>query len=244
MGLPERVTVYEVGPRDGFQNLPGFVPTKAKVAFIDALAESGLSAIEATSFVSPRWVPQLADAAAVMERIQRPRGVRFAALVPNALGLEAALRAGVDEVAVFTAASEQFTLRNVNATIEESLKRCRGVAGAALQEGVRLRGYVSTAFGCPYAGDVPADDAVRVVEALLELGCREVSVGDTTGVADPLQVGEIVRRLEAEVGLERIALHLHARSVLGYYVRPKHVADHCQLRPSVSRSTVLFQHCS
>lgn len=209
MPLPERVTIYEVGPRDGFQTLPGFVPTTAKVAFIDALAESGLSKIEATSFVSSKWVPQLADAAEVMARIRRPVGVHFAALVPNALGLEAALRAGVDEVAVFTAASEEFTLRNINATIDESMNRFRGVAGAALQYGVRLRGYVSTAFGCPYAGEVPVDDVVRVVEALLKLGCHEVSVGDTIGVADPVQVGEVTRRLQETVGLDRVALHLH-----------------------------------
>jgi len=152
MKLPSEVTVYEVGPRDGFQNLAQFIPTEVKIAFIDALSASGLRAIEATSFVSPKWVPQLSDAADVMEGIRRRPGVRYPVLVPNAIGMANALRSGVHEIAVFTAASEAFNRRNINATIAESIDRFRPVVERALEVGARVRGYVSTAFGCPYPG--------------------------------------------------------------------------------------------
>ena len=207
--MPRSVTVYEVGPRDGFQNLARFIPTDTKVAFIDALAATGLSVVETTSFVSPKWVPQLADAGDVMARIKRRKGVRFPVLVPNGFGLERALAAAVDEVAVFTAASETFNRRNINASISESIERFQPVAERARECDVRLRGYVSTAFGCPYQGEVPVDAVMRVAGHLFQLGCAEVSIGDTIGIADPGQVRIMVERLGAEFDLSAIALHLH-----------------------------------
>ena len=209
MDLPARVTVYEVGARDGFQNLARWIPTATKVAFIDALSTAGLPAVEVTSFVSPRWVPQLSDAHEVMSRIHRLDGIRYPVLVPNEIGLDNALRAGVEEIALFTAASETFNRRNINATISESVERFRSIARRARERGLRIRGYVSTAFGCPYQGDVKIDDVVRVVDELFELGCMEVSVGDTIGVADPAQVGELIDRLGRRFDLSAIALHLH-----------------------------------
>lgn len=209
MNLPERVTVYEVGPRDGLQNVDETIPTEVKVAFVDALSEAGLPAVEVTSFVSPEWVPQLADGAEVMEAIERREGVRYPVLVPNMKGLENALAAGAREVAVFTAASEEFSERNTNASIEETLERFAPVAERARDEDLRLRGYVSTAFGCPFQGDVPVEDVVRVTGRLLELGCDEVSVGDTIGVADPRQVNEVISTLGSCYEIDRLALHLH-----------------------------------
>ncbi len=209
MSMPRSVTVYEVGPRDGFQNLARFIPTQAKVEFINALSATGLPAIEATSFVSPKWVPQLADAGEVMARIKRTPGVRFPVLVPNAFGLERALAAGVEEVAVFTAASETFNRRNINASIAESIERFRPIAERVRERDVRLRGYVSTAFGCPYQGEVEAEAVVRLTADLFELGCAEVSIGDTIGIADPGQVGRMVELLGVDFDLSTIALHLH-----------------------------------
>ena len=209
MELPEQVTVYEVGPRDGFQNLARFVPTEGKVAFIDALSVAGLPAIEVTSFVSPQWVPQLADAHEVMRRIRRRPGVRYPVLVPNLTGLERAVETGVQEIAVFTAASETFNRRNINATIAESIDRFRPVAARARELGLDMRGYVSTAVGCPYQGVVEVETVVRVTAELFELGCAEVSIGDTIGVADPAQVHDVVGRLKDTFGLDGIALHLH-----------------------------------
>ncbi len=209
MDLPNDVTVYEVGPRDGFQNLAQFIPTDVKVAFIDALSATGLPAVEATSFVSPKWVPQLSDASEVMGKIRRDPGVRYSVLVPNSIGMQNALRSGVSEIAVFTAASEAFNRRNINATIAESIERFRPVAERAREARVRMRGYVSTALGCPYQGDVDPADVVRVAQELFELGCDEVSIGDTIGVGDPAQVTDLVARLKDEIELSRIALHLH-----------------------------------
>ncbi|NKB88252.1 MAG: hydroxymethylglutaryl-CoA lyase [Acidobacteria bacterium] len=209
MQLPERVTVYEVGPRDGFQNLARFVPTDSKIAFINALSAAGLPAIEATSFVSPQWVPQLADAREVMEGIERGQGIRYPVLVPNLTGLERALDTDVREIAVFTAASETFNRRNINATIDESIDRFRPVMARAASMGLRVRGYVSTAFGCPYQGDVDPGAVVRVTGDLFEVGCSEVSIGDTIGVADPAQVHSVVAQLQRHFDLGGIALHLH-----------------------------------
>jgi hydroxymethylglutaryl-CoA lyase len=209
MELPGKVTVYEVGPRDGFQNLARFIPTELKVAFIDDLTAAGLPAIETTSFVSPKWVPQLSDAREVMERVQRRAGTRYPVLVPNAIGMERALEAGVEEVAIFTAASETFNRRNINATIAQSIARFEPVAEMARRHDVRLRGYVSTAFGCPYQGDVKVETVVDVVGELFALGCVEVSVGDTIGVADPGQITTVVEALSARHDLSTIALHLH-----------------------------------
>ena len=201
--------IYEVGPRDGLQNVPEIVPTPAKVAFIDALTDANLPAVEATSFVSAKAVPQLADGADVMAGITRRGGVRYPVLVPNERGLDAALAAGATEIAVFTAASETFNRRNVNASIDESIERFQPVAERAHAAGLWLRGYVSTAFGCPFQGPVPIEDVVSVTRRLFDLGCGEVSVGDTIGVADPRQVREVVMALADEVPVTRIALHLH-----------------------------------
>ncbi len=209
MSLPSRVTLCEVGPRDGLQNVAEIVPAAVKIAFVNALAGAGLPVVEVTSFVSPRSVPQLADAAEVMAGIARPPGVRLPVLVPNEKGMRAALAAGATEVAIFTAASDAFNRRNVNATHDEAMARFAPVMTLAQGAGVRVRGYVSTAFGCPVAGEVPARDVVRVTRDLFALGCSEVSVGDTIGVADPAQVERLVAALAAACDPGALALHLH-----------------------------------
>ena len=207
--LPPRVTVVEVGPRDGLQNEHAVVPTEAKIAYIDRLSATGLPVIEATSFVSPRAIPQLADAPAVMAGIQRRPGVRYTALVPNLKGMEAALAAGLGEVAVFTGASESFVQHNINCSIAESIARFTPVVVRAREAGVRVRGYISTVFGCPYEGRVAPASVVRVAEQLTALGVDELSLGDTIGVATPNQVVEMVGLVAQRVPLERLALHLH-----------------------------------
>ncbi|GMV41549.1 MAG: hydroxymethylglutaryl-CoA lyase [Myxococcales bacterium] len=207
--VPRRVRLVEVGPRDGLQNEPDKVPTVDKIAYIDLLTQAGLRDIEVTSFVRPARVPQLADAAEVFAGIFHREGVRYSALVPNRKGLENALAAGVRSIAVFTGATESFTRRNINMTIAESLDRFGEVVRVALAEGVEVRGYVSVCFGCPYEGAVDPGRVVQVAEALIGLGCYEVSIGDTIGVARPGQVEDVVGRLAEGVGLERVALHLH-----------------------------------
>jgi len=209
MNLPSQVTIVEVGPRDGLQNEPGVVPTEVKVGFIDRLARTGLSVVEATSFVHPEWVPQLADAAEVLAGIDPVPGVRYPVLVPNERGLDRALEADVGEVAVFGAASETFSERNLGRGVDASLEMFAPVVHRATDAGLRVRGYVSTVCGCPYQGEVPVDDVRRVTSALLELGCAEVSLGDTIGVGTPRQVQELVEAVAADVGLARIAVHLH-----------------------------------
>ena len=207
--MSEAVRIVEVGPRDGLQNEEAVVPADAKVAFIEALADTGLQVVEATSFVSPRAIPQLADADEVFPRIRRRPDVRYPVLVPNLRGLERAQAAGVDAVAVFTAASEAFTQKNIGMTIEESLEAFAPVLERAAAAGWWRRGYVSTAFGCPYAGDVPTEDVVRVAVALSDLGCEEISIGDTIGVAHPDDVRRVVSALLERLPAERLALHLH-----------------------------------
>jgi hydroxymethylglutaryl-CoA lyase len=209
MKLPDEVTIVEVGPRDGLQNEPGVVPTEVKVGFIDRLSRTGLVVVEATSFVHPRWVPQLADAAEVLAGIAPVDGVRYPVLVPNERGLDRALEAGVHEVAVFGAASETFSQKNLGRSIDASLEMFAPVVRRATDAGMRVRGYVSTVCGCPYQGEVPVDDVRRVTSALLELGCHEVSLGDTIGVGTPRQVQELVAAVSADVGVERLAVHLH-----------------------------------
>ncbi len=207
--VPQRVTIVEVGPRDGLQNEQGVVPTADKIHYIDLLSAAGLPVIEATSFVSPRAIPQLADAAAVLAGIQRRPGTRYPVLVPNLRGMEAALAAGAREVAVFTGASETFVRHNINSTIAESIERFRPIAARAHAEGVRLRGYISTAFGCPYEGPVAPAAVARVAVQLLDLGLDELSLGDTIGVAIPNQVVEVVSLLTELVSLDKLALHFH-----------------------------------
>ncbi len=209
MSLPARVTVVEVGPRDGLQNEPAVIAADDKIAFIERLAAAGETAIEAASFVDPRWVPQMADAERVMAGIARRPGVRYPALVPNMAGLERALAAGVTEVAVFAAASETFSRRNINRTIDQSLDVYREVAARAIAAGVRVRGYVSTAFGCPFEGAVAPARVARVAAALVEMGAFEVAVSDTIGIAHPGQVPQVIAAVAASVPLERLALHFH-----------------------------------
>ncbi len=205
-----RVTLVEVGPRDGLQNEAAVVPVDAKVAFVDALSASGLSVIEVTAFVSPRAIPQLADGEDVFRRIAKRPEVRYPVLVPNEKGLDRAEAAGVREIAVFTAASETFNRRNVNASIEESFARFAPVLARATAAGMRVRGYVSCAFGCPYEGPVSPQAVARVAARLVAIGCSEVSVGDTIGIGVPTQVPEVVgRTVEAGVSLESLALHFH-----------------------------------
>jgi isopropylmalate/homocitrate/citramalate synthase len=207
--LPPAVRICEVGPRDGLQNESGSVPAAAKIAYIDLLSTSGLRTIETTSFVSPKAVPQMADAADVMAGIDRRPGVRYLALVPNARGLERARAAGVDSIAVFTAASESFTRHNIGMTIDESLRTFGEVIAGAKRHGLWVRGYISTAFGCPYEGAVPAGAVARVAQALWQLGCDELSVGDTIGVATPNQVAPIVETLRAAIPIGHLAMHFH-----------------------------------
>ena len=206
---PARVTVVEVGPRDGLQNEAAIVPTAAKVRFIEMLAAAGLPVVEATSFVHPAAVPQLADADQVLPRIVRRPGVRYPVLVPNMRGMERAVAAGADAVAVFTAASEAFAQANIRMTIAESLEAFAPVLATARAAGMWTRGYVSTAFGCPYQGEVDPAAVADVAVALAELGCDQISVGDTIGVAEPNAVGRVLSPLLERLPAERLALHLH-----------------------------------
>jgi hydroxymethylglutaryl-CoA lyase len=203
------VTVVEVGPRDGLQNEAVTVPSAAKVELIERLAAAGLPVVEATSFVSPRAVPQLADADAVLPAVHRRPGVRYPVLVPNLRGLERALAAGADAVAVFTAASEAFTQANINMSVAQSLLAFAPVLQRAHAEGMWTRGYISTAFGCPYQGAVEPAVVAGIAAALSGLGCDEISLGDTIGVGRPEQVPEVVGAVAASVPVERVALHLH-----------------------------------
>jgi isopropylmalate/homocitrate/citramalate synthase len=208
--LPERVTVYEVGPRDGLQNEAEKLSADVRVKFVDLLTEAGLPAIEVGSFVSPSAVPQLADTGEVFRRIHRASGVRYPALVPNLRGLERAIAAGVREIAVFTAASETFNRRNIHAGIDESIERLQPVVARAREDGIRVRGYVSTAFRCPYEGDISPEAVREVTHKLLDLPVDEISIGDTIGAATPAGVYEVVETLY-DSGITRgvLALHMH-----------------------------------
>ena len=203
------ITLYEVGPRDGLQNEPGFVPTADKIALIDLLSEAGLTRIEATSFVSPKWVPQMADAAEVMAGIRRAPGIRYAALTPNLKGFEAAKAAGVDEVAIFASASEGFSQRNINCSIAESLARFAPVAEAARAAGIHLRGYASCVIECPYDGPVAPEAVASVTRALLDMGCYEISLGDTIGKGRPGTVAALLAHLTDGIDPTRLAGHFH-----------------------------------
>lgn len=208
-GLPSRVTVYEVGPRDGLQNEASAVPAEVKTRFADLLSRAGLPFIEVTSFVRPGAIPQLADAEEVVSAIERVPGTKYTALVPNARGMERARGARLDGVAVFTAASETFSRRNTNASIEETLERFAPVLLEAKAGGLWTRGYVSTAFGCPFEGAVRVEDVLRVTGRLIDLGVDEVGISDTIGVGTPNQVVDLIGALRDVVELDRIALHFH-----------------------------------
>lgn len=204
-----RISIYEVGLRDGLQNEAAFVPTQDKIALADMLADAGLRRIELTSFVSPRWIPQLGDHDMVASQAKRRPGVRFSALVPNRRGLDAAKEAGLEEIAIFLSATESHTKKNINKTIAQALEVLGDVARAALEAGMRVRGYVSTVFGCPYEGAVDPGKVHELVLRLLDMGVYELSLGDTIGVGNPRQVRELAKRLEKDVPLEKLALHLH-----------------------------------
>jgi hydroxymethylglutaryl-CoA lyase len=207
--MNDSVRIVEVGARDGLQNEKTLVPTAAKIALIDRLSATGLRSIEATSFVSPKWVPQLADAAEVYVGIAKKTGVRYPVLVPNEQGYERARSVGVDEIAVFTAASEAFNRKNINAGIDESLQRFAPVIARAKSDGVAVRGYVSTVLGCPYQGDVPVADVVRVAKALHRMGCYEISLGDTIGIGTPTRATTMLRAVAAEIPMTALAVHFH-----------------------------------
>lgn len=207
--LPERVTVFEVGPRDGLQNEQGRIPSEAKIAFVNALADAGLSWIETTSFVHPKAVPQLADASEVMAGIDRRPGVRYPVLVPNERGMERALEAGADAICVFTAASEEFSQANVRATIGETFERFALVIAMAKQHGVWSRGYVSMAFHCPYEGEIAPEKAIDVAARLFDLGIDQVAIADTIGLATPSEIAHLLDLATDKLPMDRIALHLH-----------------------------------
>lgn len=207
--LPKRVRIVEMGPRDGLQNEPGELPTRIKLELIDRLGATGLSAIEATAFVSPKWIPQMADHTEVLEGIRRRPGVSYPVLTPNLKGFEAALAAGATEVAIFGAASEAFSRKNINCSIAESLERFRPVAEAAARAKVKVRGYVSCVVGCPYEGDVAPHKVAEVSGALYAMGCYEISLGDTIGVGTPARVQAMIRAVAGEVPIEKLAGHYH-----------------------------------
>jgi hydroxymethylglutaryl-CoA lyase len=207
--MPVRVKLVEVGPRDGLQNEPQQVPAGVKASFIDRLADSGLTVIEAGSFVSPRWVPQMADTAAVLAAIHRRPGVSYPVLVPNRRGLDDAMAAGAVEVAVFAAASEEFSRKNINCSIDESLARFAPVCETARASGVRVRGYISCVLGCPYAGAVAPAEVAAVAERLHGLGCYEISLGDTIGVGTPARAQAMLQAVAAKVPVQNLAVHFH-----------------------------------
>jgi hydroxymethylglutaryl-CoA lyase len=207
--LPTKVRIVEMGPRDGLQNEPGTVPTAVKLELIDRLADAGLTAIESTAFVSPKWIPQMADHTEVLKGIRRRPGVTYPVLTPNLKGFEAALAAGAMEVAIFGAASESFSKKNINCSIAESLERFQPVAEAAAKNNVRVRGYVSCVVGCPYEGDIAPAKVAEVSKALFDMGCYEVSLGDTIGVATPRKTQAMIEAVAKVVPVDKLAGHYH-----------------------------------
>lgn len=209
MALPKQVRIVDVGPRDGLQAEPGMVPTEAKVELIHRLADAGIPAVEAGAFVSPKWVPQMADSEAVLNAIKRRPGTVYPVLVPNMKGFERAQAANVTEIATFSAASETFSQKNTNCSIAESLERAGPVCDAALAAGMRVRGYISCALGCPYEGDIDPAKVADLAGKLLALGCYEISLGDTIGVGTPSKASEMVQAVATEVPIDQLGLHFH-----------------------------------
>ena len=209
MHHPKHVRIVEVGPRDGLQNEKANVPVEVKVKLIEALVEAGLKTVEAGSFVSPKWVPQMADTRAVLRSLPRAADVSYPVLIPNLHGLHAALESGATEIAVFTAASETFSKRNTNASIDESLKRLEAVTQVALERKVKVRGYVSCVLGCPFEGFIEPSAVVRVASALRNIGCSEVSLGDTIGVGTPVKAQSMIAAVAQHVPLDELAVHFH-----------------------------------
>jgi hydroxymethylglutaryl-CoA lyase len=209
MPLPAKVRIVDVGPRDGLQNEPKTVPTGAKIELVNRLADAGLPAVEAGAFVSPKWVPQMADSLEVLKGIRRRPGVSYPVLVPNMRGFESAVAANVDEIAIFGAASETFSRKNINCSIAESLERFAPVAAAAATRGIRVRGYISCVAGCPYEGEVAPAAVAAVAKALDAMGCYGVSLGDTIGVGTPGKVKAMIEAVAREVPIERLGVHFH-----------------------------------
>ncbi len=209
MSLPKHVRLFEVGPRDGLQNEAAPVATGTRVALVEKLADAGIKAIESGSFVSPKWVPQMAGSEAVFGTIRRLPGVTYSALTPNMRGLERAIAAGVSEVAVFIAATEAFSQKNTNCSITEGIERSAQLTEAALAQGLAVRGYISVVAGCPYQGDVPAANLAPLAKALLAMGCYEVSLGDSIGVATPGHIKNIIQAVASAVPVDKLAMHLH-----------------------------------
>ena len=209
MSKPDRVFIVDVGPRDGLQAEKELVSTETKIELVDRLTEAGLPSVEAGAFVSPKWVPQMADTAEVLAGITQRDGTRYPVLVPNEKGLERALRSGVREIAIFGAASETFSQKNINCSIEESIERFQPVAQKAQDSGIEVRGYISCVLGCPYEGDVALENVVRVARALDAIGCYEISLGDTIGVGTPTRARAMVDAVADHVPVDRLALHFH-----------------------------------
>lgn len=206
---PQKVRIVEVGPRDGLQNEKNIVPANVKVAFIDMLSDSGLRTIEAGAFVSPKWVPQMADTADVFAAINKKSGVSYPVLVPNAKGMESAVAAGVREIAVFAAASESFSQKNINCSIAESIERFKPVIDEAKKHGIKVRGYVSCVLGCPYEGEIAPEAVVHVAKELFGLGCYEISLGDTIGTGTPVKTRLLLQAVKKEIPVQHIAAHFH-----------------------------------
>jgi hydroxymethylglutaryl-CoA lyase len=209
MHLPNSVTIVEVGPRDGLQNEGNFVPTEQKIELINRLSGTGLRRIEITSFVHPKAIPQLQDSEEIVKRIERKPSMIYSTLVPNEKGLERALAAGIEEIALFVSASETHNQKNVKMSISDSLKGFRNIAEKALTHGIRIRGYVVTAFGCPYEGRIKPERVEFIVDEYRTLGVHEIALGDTTGMANPVQVGQMVERIGPRLGKTSLALHFH-----------------------------------
>ena len=209
MKIPKRVKMVEVGPRDGLQNEAGSVPSEVKIALIDRLSDAGFQVVEAGSFVSPKWVPQMADSAEVMARIRRKPGVTYPVLVPNMKGLEAAIAAKATEVAGFAAATEAFSKRNTNCTIAQSMQRQAEVCKVALGAGLRVRGYISVVLGCPYQGEVKPEAVADVAQQLFDMGCYEISLGDTIGTGTPARAQRMIQTVARKIPVENLAGHFH-----------------------------------
>ena len=209
MTIPGQVKIVEVGPRDGLQNEKESIAANIKIELINRLSETGLTAIEAGSFVSPKWVPQMADTDKVLAGISKQENVSYPVLVPNMKGMENAIACGIDEIAIFGAASESFSQKNINCSIDESLERFQPVCDLAIEKGVRIRGYVSCVLGCPYEGDIDVAAVVAVAEKLMAMGCYEISLGDTIGTGTPARARELVEKVSSVIGMNRIAVHFH-----------------------------------
>lgn len=219
--MEHQITIYEVGPRDGLQNEAINIPTETKIEFINALSKTGLKKIEATSFVSPKWVPQLSDNSSVMENITRTPGVNYSVLIPNIAGLELALPCAPNEIAVFTAASETFSQKNTNCTIKQSMERVEKITAVARSRRIPFRGYISCVLGCPYEGEVPIKKTVELAEKLIKLGCYQISLGDTIGVGTAYKTKQLIKAVSDAIGVDKIAVHFHdtyAQALTNIYV--------------------------